>query len=56
MPLLQKIAAKKNIILWGDLNAEDMEYIKKELPPTGVCLHVVARTAAHANRLLDIVS
>jgi len=56
MPLLQKIAAKKNIILWGDLNAEDMEYIKKELPPTGVCLHVVARTVAHANRLLDIVS
>jgi len=56
MKVFKKVAGRKNLIIWGDLEENDLECIKEQLPPEGVCLHIVAENIAMANRLLNIVS
>jgi len=41
LPVLQKVQAKKNLVLWGDFNEREVELLKSELPPEGVYIQVV---------------
>jgi hypothetical protein len=52
MSLLQKIAERKNLILWGDLTEDDLACIQQHLPTSGVYLHIVAESVSRANHLL----
>lgn len=56
MELFQKIVKTKNLIIWGDLNEEDLTLIQDQLPSKGVYLHIVAKDIAHANHLLQTIS
>jgi hypothetical protein len=56
MDLFKKIVQTKNLIIWGDLNEEDLKLIQDQLPATGVYLHIVAEDIAHANNLLQTIS
>ncbi len=52
MGLCKKIVARKNIIIWGDLDEEDLECIQNQLPPRGVYIHLVAESVDRANQLI----
>ncbi|MEJ2134661.1 MAG: hypothetical protein P8X86_05375 [Desulfofustis sp.] len=52
MGLFKKIVERKNIIIWGDLNEEDLEHIQNQLPSRGVYIHLVAESVDRANQLI----
>jgi hypothetical protein len=56
MDLFKKIVQTKNLIIWGDLNEEDLKRIQDQLPATGVYLHIVAKSITQANHLLQTIS
>lgn len=56
MGVLQNIVERKNLILWGDFDEEDLASIREQLPTGGVYLHLVADSVSRANRLIRIVS
>lgn len=55
IPIFQKILTKKNIIIWGDLNEEDIDNIMQELPSKGIFLNVVAPTLERAKELMTYI-
>lgn len=56
MGLLQKIAERKNLIIWGDLDEQDLIAIREHLPSSGVYLHIVAESVARANHLMHVIT
>jgi hypothetical protein len=56
MGVLQNIVERKNLILWGDFNEDDLVSIREQLPTAGVYLHLVADSVSRANRLIRIMS
>jgi hypothetical protein len=52
MGVCNKIIEKKNLIIWGDLTEEDLSHIRRELPPYGVALHIIAESVTRANELI----
>jgi len=55
MPYLWKIQAKKNLILWGDLDEADIRTIRQDLSPDGLFLHIIAASPEAAKALRDLV-
>jgi len=55
LPVLAKIMQTRGLILWGDLNIEDLERVKRNLPCRGLALHVVAPTPEEAAERLKYI-
>ena len=55
MPSLLKIQKTKSLILWGDLNEEDLRLIKKELSPNGLFLNIIVPSVEEAKHLLALI-
>lgn len=52
MALFKKIVETKNIIIWGDLNEQDLVCIRNQLPSRGVYIHLLAESVERANQLI----
>jgi hypothetical protein len=52
LPHLAKILEKKCLILWGDLNADDIALLQKNFSPRGLFLNVIAPDEKTAAELL----
>lgn len=55
IPQLEKILNSKRLILWGDLNYEDLDIILDNLPYNGLYLHIVSESVIKAKQLMDYI-
>jgi hypothetical protein len=55
LPQLLRIQEKKRLILWGDLDEDDLGRIERALSPQGLFLHIIAPDVGTAARLRDRV-
>ena len=55
MGVFKKIIQKKCLIIWGDLDEEDIDCIKRELPNTGLYLNIIVESAERARQLQDYI-
>ncbi|HEY5587181.1 MAG TPA: hypothetical protein VIK78_22190 [Ruminiclostridium sp.] len=55
IPVFQRILSKKNLIIWGDLDHEDIDCIMYELPHKGVFLNIVSETVEKARDLMEYI-
>lgn len=55
IPQLRKIQTKKSLILWGDLNEDDLDCAERNLSAQGLFLHIIAPGMDAAKRLRDRV-
>ena len=55
MPKFRSVLERKCLVIWGDLNAEEIEEIVCGLPARGLALHVVAPNPEQANLLMEVV-
>lgn len=55
LPELEKILARKNLILWGDLTIQDLEVVRKRLPLRGLFFHIIASSVEEAEELLRFI-
>lgn len=53
LPHLQKIAERKNLVLWGDFTLDEFAILKKGLPDVGFFMFITTLTPEAAERLLD---
>lgn len=56
MGVLKKIIDKKCLIIWGDLDEDDIDCIKEELPNTGLFLNIVAESVDRAIQLQEYIA
>jgi hypothetical protein len=52
LPHLQRIAAKKNLILWGDYSPAELDFLRKHLPSRGLFFNFMVPTMEGARELL----
>jgi hypothetical protein len=52
----KKIMDKKCLIIWGDLDEEDIDCIKGELPNNGLYLNIIAESAERARQLEEHIA
>ena len=52
----KKIMDKKCLIIWGDLDEEDIDCIKGELPNNGLYLNIIAESAERARQLEEYIA
>jgi hypothetical protein len=55
LPELKKIIRKKSLILFGDINEEDLVVLRDNLPKDGLFFHIVVPTKAEALNLLSLI-
>lgn len=55
MPVFRKILLKKNLLVSGELNKEDIQCILEELPSRGVFLHIIVPSLEHAQFLMEYI-
>jgi hypothetical protein len=55
LPHLQRIAAKKNLILWGDYSPAELDFLRKHLPARGVFFNFMLPTIDRARELLAVL-
>jgi len=55
IPYLQKIQSRKRLIVWGDLTAEEIRLLKKNLTTDGLFLRIIAPSVEEAKRLSRVV-
>jgi len=55
LPQLKKILNSKRLILWGDLNQEDLDIILGNLSYKGLYLHIVSESVTKAKQLMDYI-
>lgn len=55
IPYLQKVLAKKNLILFGDLSQDDIDCIFDYLPQGQIYLNIVVDSADQAKKLFDYI-
>ena len=55
MPYFQKVLAGKNLIIYGDLDEEDIDRIWEGLPRKGTFLNITADTVERARELMEHV-
>ena len=53
IPQFKKIIAAKNLIVWGDLDENDIDCLIRELPNVGLFLNVVSPTLERAKELMQ---
>ncbi len=52
----KKIIEKKCLIIWGDLDEEDIDCIKGELPNTGLFLNIIVESTERARQLQEHIA
>ena len=55
LPIFQNVLRKKCLLIWGDLDQDELELILAELPYEGLYLHIVAPTVAEAQNLRQFI-
>lgn len=50
-PVYQKIMSEKPLIIWGEISEKDLDWIFSNLPPQGLSIITVVKSAAEAARL-----
>ncbi len=55
LPEFKKVLQKKRLVIWGDLDYDDLDVILQELPYEGLYLHIVAATVAEAKHLMQYI-
>ena len=55
IPYLQKVLAKKNLILFGDLSQDDIDCVFDYLPQGQIYLNIVVDSADQAKKLFDYI-
>jgi hypothetical protein len=55
LPQIRKIVGKKNVIIWGELDREDIDCIYEELPPKSVMLHIVMPQIGDAQAMMEYI-
>lgn len=55
LPHFRQVLSGKKLMIWGDLNREDLEVITSELPANGVFLNIVAPTIEEAMDLRELL-
>lgn len=55
LPQFKKVLREKRLVIWGDLDAGDLDVILEELTYAGLYLHIVAPTVAKAQNLMQYI-
>jgi hypothetical protein len=55
VPQFRKILRDKRLIIWGDLDFEDIDIILRKLPYEGLYLHIVTESTTRAAELMDYI-
>jgi hypothetical protein len=55
LPQFTNVLQTKRLVIWGDLDEAELEVILRELPYTGLYLHIVAETVARARQLREFI-
>lgn len=55
LPAFQKVLREKRLLIWGDLDQEELDLLLTELPYEGLYLHIVAPTVSEAQRLQQFI-
>jgi len=55
LPQLKKILVNKRLILWGDLDQEDLEIILENLTYDGLYLHILNESVSNTRSLLNYI-
>ncbi len=53
LPKFQKVLTKKNLIIFGDLDEEEIDCVLEELPRKGTFLNITAPTVERAKELME---
>ena len=48
--------AGKCVLIWGDFDDNDMEFVRQNLDPCGLCLQIMATSVEHAHHSLEQLS
>lgn len=56
LPEFKKVLQQKRLVIWGDLDEDELDLILHELPYEGLYLHIVAPTVDDAKHLMQYVS
>jgi hypothetical protein len=55
LPEFRNVLREKRLVLWGDLDQDELGLLLAELPYEGLYLHIVAPTIAEARRLKQFI-
>ncbi len=55
MPAFSEVLTRKCLVIWGQLDSDEVAEISTELSPRGLALHLVVETAEEAGYLMEII-
>lgn len=55
MPAFSEVLTRKCLVIWGQLDPDEVAEIVAELSPRGLALHLVVETAEEAGCLMEIM-